>query len=283
ERRDGQSLLTFERVYRGKEEILSRPNKQDKKDPILLTQTHLEQVSANAPFRSILSFLSGISYRHIVPQLLRHPEEIRGAGALYGDPFGSSLLMNLYSRPKKKRDAMLKKIESALRLLVPQMKRLRYKNDTSQGINPHLEATFEHWRSDSEWQREIGFSDGTLRLIGLFWALLNEHSLLLLEEPELSLNASVIARLPSLFSQMNQKLLTQIIVSTHSFDLLQDKGIGGEEVLLFMPEQEGTSIKAASDETEIRALLESGLSVADAVLPLTSPPKLSSNRIGLFS
>ena len=96
---------------------------------------------------------------------------------------------------KVEEDDRLKKIEEALHIAVPQLKHLTDTKDES-GI-PHLEAIYEHWKEGSR-QREDQFSDGTLRLIGLLWALLDEDSLLLLEEPELSLNIGIINRLPAL-------------------------------------------------------------------------------------
>jgi hypothetical protein len=59
------------------------------------------------------------------------------------------------------------------------------------------------------------------------------------------------------------------MLSTHSADLLSDKGIGGEEVLLLSPGAEGTDVRVASSIREICDLLEGGLSIADAVLPRT--------------
>jgi len=55
------------------------------------------------------------------------------------------------------------------------------------------------------WQREDQFSDGTLRLIGLFWALLEGDSPLLLEEPELSLNSAIIRKLPALIFRLQRQ------------------------------------------------------------------------------
>jgi len=55
-------------------------------------------------------------------------------------------------------------------------------------------------------------------------------------------------------------------------DLLSDKGIGGEEVLLLNPDdQEGTKVDLASSIQEIKDLLEGGLSIADAALPRSVP------------
>jgi ABC-type nitrate/sulfonate/bicarbonate transport system ATPase subunit len=145
---------------------------------------------------------------------------------------------------------------------------------------PHLEAVYEHWRPGAGKQREDQFSDGTLRLIGLLWSLLESDSLLLLEEPELSLNSAIVSNLPSLIYRLQRPRKRQVILSTHSADLLSDKGIGGEEVLLMTPTPEGTQVKLASSNEQIKMLLEGGLSIADAALPLTAPPDIE--QMSLF-
>ena len=72
----------------------------------------------------------------------------------------------------------------------------------------------------------------------------------------------------------------QIILSTHSDDLLLDEGIGGEEVLILKPDKENTKVELASSIPEVRDLLEGGLSIADAVLPITAPPEVQ--QLSLF-
>lgn len=145
---------------------------------------------------------------------------------------------------------------------------------------PHLEAVYEHWRPNAGKQREDQFSDGTLRLIGLLWSLLETDSLLLLEEPELSLNSGIVSKLPSLIYRLQRPKKRQVILSTHSADLLSDKGIGGEEVLFMTPTPEGTQVEPASSIDEIQSLLEGGLSIADAALPYTIPPDIE--QLSLF-
>jgi predicted ATPase len=139
---------------------------------------------------------------------------------------------------------------------------------------PHLEATYEHWRPNAGKQREDQFSDGTLRLIGLFWSLLDGDAPLLLEEPELSLHAGIVSKLPEIFFKLQRQKKRQIFVSTHSGEMLSQKSIGGEEVLILRPDKEGTVVEVASSIREIRDLLNSGLSVADAILPYTSSSNL---------
>ncbi len=270
-------LLTYERVYRGEKLILDRPDEYDTADKLRLSQTHLEQISANAQFREIARYLDSVLYLHLVPQLVRHHDAFTGPG-IAGDPFGRNFLDRVARTPSKIRKARLKTIESALRIAVPQLKQL---TDVQDEVGfPHLEAVYEHWRPQGAKQREDQFSDGTLRLIGLLWSLLDGESLLLLEEPELSLNSGIVSGLPALIHRVQKQRKRQVILSTHSADLLSDRGIGGEEVLLLTPSVEGTKVEIASRIDEIKDLLAGGLSVADATLPRTTPPK--ANQLDLF-
>jgi predicted ATPase len=269
--------IAYERVWKQGKPILSRPDAEDQHDVLRKTQTHLEQISANSEFRDIAKFLESILYLHLIPQLLRHPEAFAGP-SLPGEPFGRSFLERVATTPEKTRKSRLKKIESALVGAVPQIKQLTDVKDEA-GI-PHLEAVYQHWRPKGAKQREDQFSDGTLRLIGLLWSLLDGESPLLLEEPELSLNSAIVRKLPGLIHRMQKQRKRQILLSTHSADLLADLGIAGEEVLLLTPEQEGTRIDLASSVREIRDLLEGGLSIADAALPRIAPPEVG--QLDLF-
>jgi predicted ATPase len=263
-----QPYLAYEKVTKANKLLLERPDPEDNKDPLRLTQTHLEQINANAEFRDLGRFFDSVSYLHLVPQLVRHPEAFSGQG-IPGDPYGRSFLERVARTPEGTRKARLRKIEAALRIAVPQLKELTDVKDET-GI-PHLEAVYKHWRPRGAKQREDQFSDGTLRLIGLLWSLIEGDSMLLLEEPELSLNSGIVRKLPALMYRIQRQKKRQILISTHSSDLLSDAGIGGEEVLLLTPSEEGTRVQLASSIAEIRDLLEGGLTVADAALPRTVP------------
>jgi len=272
-------IVKYERAYHGDKLVLDRPDTHDQSDKVLLTQTHLEQISANSKFRDIAKLLESIRYLHLVPQLLRKTE---GQGSTLDDPFGRGFLETIARTPEKARKARLRKIEAALKLAVPQMKDLTDTKDEA-GV-PHLEVLYEHWRPNAGRQREDQFSDGTIRLIGLFWSLLDGDSPLLLEEPELSLNSAIVKRLPSLFHRLQKQQngrSGQVFVTTHSWELLSDQGIGAEEVILLSPSPDGTSAQVSSERKEVRAMLDAGLSIADAALPFTAPPTLE--QLNLFA
>ena len=271
--------VSYEKVWKAGKLIVDRPNQEDEKDDLRLTQTYLEQINANSSFREISKFLDSTLYLHLVPQLIRYADAFSGS-SITDDPFGRDFLERITTTPEKTRNSRLGKIESALQIAVPQLKHLTYTKD-EMGI-PHLEAIYEHWRPDAGKQRETQFSDGTLRLIGILWSLLEGNSLLLLEEPELSLNSGIISKLPGIMYriQKSKKQKQQIILSTHSADLLSDQGIGGEEVLVMTPTDKGTKVDLASDIEDIKLLLENGLSIADVALPLTIPDKI--DKLSLF-
>jgi len=269
--------VSKEQVWRGDSKIVSRPSPEDVEDPSRLTQTYLQQVSANKEFRSVAEALAEIRYLHLVPQIVREPD--RSVGRIR-DPFGGDFLEQLARTPKRTLDSRLRKIKDALKIAVPQLEELDLYRDSATGV-PHLKGLYKHWRPNAGWQTEERFSDGTLRLLGLLWVFLDGTAPLLLEEPELSLHTEVIRHIPQVMARLGRKSGRQMIVSTHSAELLSDEGIAPEEVLLLFPSPEGTTIQAASDDAQVRALLEGGTTIAEAVLPRTAP--LNAEQLNFFA
>ena len=259
-------IVKFERVARNGLDILKRPDDKDKLDSERLKQTYIEQVYANQPFREVANFFSTVRYLHIVPQLVRDPDRSIGRRE---DPFGGNFLEHIAGTPDKTRNSRLKRIVNALRVAVPQLKELELWRDVRG--TPHLRGKHVHWRPQGAWQTEDQFSDGTLRLLGLLWATLDGYGPLLLEEPELSLHPEVIRFIPQMFARIQGRSGRQVLISTHSSDLLRDDGIGLDEALLLQPSGEGTTVQTAASFSEIKALLEGGMSLADAVIPRTRP------------
>ena len=263
-------LIRKECVRRDGSVLFSRPDDEDKADPERLTQTHLEQVNVNKPFRELADFFGGLKYLHIVPQLIREPDRSVGKR---NDPFGGDFLEQIAKTPNKTRNAWLSRIRDALRIAVPQLEDLELWRDPTRGT-PHLRSKYKHWRPYGAWQTEDQFSDGTLRLLGLLWATLDGSGPLLLEEPELSLHPEVVRYLPQMFARMQRRSGRQVIISTHSTDILRDEGIGIDEVLLLKPEEEGTAVRLAADIAEIKALREGSISLDEVVIPHTRPEQV---------
>lgn len=258
-----RTYLTHERVWRENELLLDRPDADDNEDPERLIQTALEQNAANAKFREIGRFLGNVTYLHLVPQLIRFGQAIQGR-IIEDDPFGQGFLERIASVHPSTRRSRLKKIEHTLKVAVPQFEKLEFIRDNTG--HPHLQARYSHWCEREQGQRENQFSDGVLRLIGLLWALLEGDSVVLLEEPELSLNIGIVSQLAPSISRLQRSGGSQVFVSTQSNVLLIEPGIDGREVLLLTPEKEGTTVKISSDIDHIRVLLDAGLTAGEVVL-----------------
>ncbi len=271
-------ILKEEKVWRGSDLILDRPDDEDRVDEERLRQTYLEQTIANREFRGIADFFASVHYYHLVPQLVRDPDRSIGRQA---DPYGGDFLEQIAGTQKHTQEARLRRIQAALRVAVPQLSELKLAKD-QRGV-PHLYGNYEHWRPRGAWQTEADFSDGTLRLMGLLWSLLEGSGPLLLEEPELSLHPEIVRYIPQMMLRVQRgrkRAARQVLLSTHSSDLLRDEGIAADEVLLLIPSQEGSDVRVGAHIPEVRQLLEAGLTVAEVVIPRTQP--VNAAQLALF-
>ena len=259
-------ILHKERVSQNGKIILERPNKRDLKDPELITQTHLEHVNTNEKFRSIAKFLNSISYLHLVPQFVRHPGRV---AIVDNDPFGTDLLLQMAKTKPRTREKQLRNINQALKIALPQLDNMELKQDDIGKWR--LQVGYEHWRSRPAFQDERDFSDGTLRLIGLLWALQGQKGPVLFEEPELSLHSEVVRWLPSLFHLVQKANEPQVILTTHSPNMLEDEGVNPREVVLLQPGTEGTNAVTTDTLDQVNEVINMGFPIGDSVIPLSKP------------
>ena len=248
----------------------SRPNKHDKVDRELLTETHLEQKATNRDFRVLVDEFASVTYLHLVPQLLKFGGEL-GSRQMEGDPFGQSFLERIAEVSDATRRSRLERIKKALRVAAPQFVDLKFERDIVNG-RPHLWVKYNHHRPKAGWQREDQMSDGTLRMIALFWLLQENKGLLLLEEPELSLDEDVVRALPSLIEGMTPpgRRQRQIVLTTHSSALQENPGIDGRYVVRVEAAHEGSRLVMPSEEDN-RMMKLDGFPPAQVLLPKVHP------------
>lgn len=265
-------IVVREIVTRNGRELLSRPDANDDRDPEQLTQTHLEQISANQGFRPIAEYFAKANYFHLVPQMIRYPQ----AGGASPRAFGSSMIADMNATPVRTRQAWFRRIERALQSAVPGFETLRLEVDKAG--QPHLIAGYRNWRRNPSEQNETDFSDGTLRLIGLLWTIISSPAnggVLLLEEPELSLNAAVVQKLASLLAMAQRGTSMQVILSTHSPELLDDEGIRPGEVLVLQVTSDATVANQLSEISEVEAQISADLPLSEVVAELINPGDLT--------
>jgi len=262
-------IILKEEAYASGSQLFSRPDSEDASDPERRTQTHLEQINMNRGFREIASFFEQVLYLHLVPQLLKFSDQL-SLRHLESDPFGQGFLEGIAGTLPRTRDFRLRTIEDVLLKVIPNLEQLRFIKDDTTG-RPHLEMLYNHWRPNAGWQREDQFSDGTLRLIAILWSLLSSNSMILLEEPELSLHKNVVEQIPDLIyktRQYRKKSGGQILISTHSDAMLSSKSIDGD-FLILTPGVAGEATSIGAPSKADKTAMQAGLSPADVLLPKT--------------
>jgi len=255
-----------EEIRKGGEVISSQRRSKSTPDPIRYSQSLIQQAANQTQFRELVEFFTSIRYLHVVPQIVRDP---RRALERSEDPYGGDLLRRINEATPRTREARLRRVADALKIAVPQFVDLKLDHD-KEG-RPHLKAGFKHWRPRPTYQTEEVFSDGTLRLIGFLWSLGEKDGPLLLEEPELSLHPDVVRQLPAMIARMQRVSGRQVCMTTHSDALVGADGVGLQEVHRLIPSENGTTIETARNNKQIRTLVESGLSVGEAAMPLARP------------
>jgi predicted ATPase len=260
--------------WRG-EDVVDRPDEHDTADAGRLTQTALEQGSLHKELGEFAAFLRSVRYFHPAAPLLRDPDRPPGACL---DPFGAGFLSRMVATPEKSRQSRLRFVLEVLGDAVPQIRQLEAHRDAHG--RPHLRALHKHWRPHGAWQNEAQLSDGTLRLVALLWAALESGGPLLMEEPEISLHPQIVRMVPAMLARLRPRTGRQMILTTHSLDLLRGEGVCSGEILLLNPLEEGSVVRAALDLKEAAELLDSGALAAEpAATERNSPPDL---QLGLF-
>jgi len=250
--------------------LLERSGQNSDEDQETRKFTHLEQVTVNKKFRPIYECLQKINYLNIIPQLVREADSyILSVGK--EDFYGRNLLDRVTKLNESTRKAYIKYIREILEIAVPQLTDFDITKDDSG--KTHFQVRCQHWRPKGAWQQEDQFSDGTLRIIGFLWAMLDGTGILLLEEPELYLHSSIVKQIAEFISIMQNKKdkVRQVFLTSHGYDLLDNQSIGLDEVFIISTAGEASEIKRASEMPNIVRSVESGISLAEACIGETTP------------
>jgi len=279
--------IISEKVFSQKENrwLLERPEKTEGEDEETLKFTFLEHALQNKSFRDIYNAFQQIEYLNVVPQLVRESVTYQ-LSKEKEDFYGRNFLERIAKKSEKDKKGFFNQINEVLKLAVPQFKDLEFEKDNN-GI-PHLRAKYLHWRFNGAYQTEEQFSDGTIRLIGFLWAVLDSNNTILLEEPEINLHIAIIKQLPEFISNIlnrTGKNNMQVIITTHSYDLLDHLGINLEEVLLLenSAEKNATNVICVKNIEEVKQKLEAGFTIAEAIITPSSLKEIEKlNQIKLF-
>jgi len=207
-----------------------------------MTPDRLALVSASGMtvFRPVFDALSGMGFYNLNPKLMRDPQKPQDGRML--KPLGENIT-SVIGYLERVAPENLRLIESYLQTVVPMMHGLERKQ-----IGPleTLEFRQEVAGAQAPWRFPAqNMSDGTLRALGVLTALFQgnkDHapSLIGIEEPETALHPAASAALREALTKASET--TQVIVTSHSPELLDDRNIQPEHILAVISEGGDTRI-----------------------------------------
>lgn len=230
-----------------------------KKEDRLQTLIHNQYLTN----KTMKSFFENIFYFHLNPLSVRkRTADDRNKPEL--DPSGSNFIEILYKTKKTMREKFLDKSTKALKTFIPNLECIKFGQDEN-GIY-HLFLEMKGSRNSEMKQDEILMSDGTLRLLGLLWSIYeksSKSSILLIEEPELSLHTEIINHLPRLLHEIQRTQKVQVFITTHSQEMLREP-ITSENVFGIYFKDKGSQIQSIRDWKEFQVLEESGFTLSES-------------------
>lgn len=193
-------------------------------------------IGGDARFQPLVHALQQISVYAIFPDTLREPQKYSPVKPM--DSHGSNWASILKDQPQ---DTWKPELVSALQKLTGDIEDIK----VSQAAN-YLVIQLCRTSPDRtpKWLDAAQESDGTLRVAGIVTALLQEPPVPVIgiEEPELTVHPDA---LPLLFDFLQQaSLRSQVLVTTHSPDLLDQ--IDPDDVRVVQRDQEGTTVAPMS-------------------------------------
>ena len=192
--------------------------------PVASDRFYLQNMSAYDAFRPLYDALRKMEIYNFVPQHIPLPDRTNSNSLLMSDG------RNIAQVVSELTDSTKNRIQEYLQLVVPDICDFRFRKAGLEG--KYLE--FQH--KAGKFPHE-SMSDGTLRALCVLTALLHErkkdknnHPMLIgIEEPETGLHASATGVF--LGAMMEAADMRQVIVATHSAEMLDDKEIEIEQIL----------------------------------------------------
>ena len=222
-----------------------------------------EEVSVEREAKRVKEGASGISkmlagIRYIHP----NPKKMLERADRYEPDHGTGFFQHAGRFSDRKLDFVIKRIRPIMAAAVPEVPNLSY-----QRMGLGTEVVFY---SDTPVRGASGvysheqFSEGTLRLLGMLFDLATlpgATSIVLIEEPETFLQASVVRSLPSLLAEVAMNRNVQMVISTHSPELIDSELVLPSQVLMLRSENGETTgeLLSQSNDPRIKAVVSAGL------------------------
>ncbi|MDQ2962937.1 MAG: ATP-binding protein [Pseudomonadota bacterium] len=209
-------------------------------DPASLS---LPLVGGEAKFAPVLRTLAAMRVYAIEPGKVREMQEPDSGTSLKSDGGNVTSVLREIERQS---DGDFQRISDILATIVPNAKRVQVKKH---GKNLSLEFTQE-WGEKKRLKFEgFSMSDGTLRAIGLLAAVFQRPapSLIAIEEPEATIHPGALESVLDLLRHASRHM--QVIITTHSPELLDAKWITDRHLRIVEWTEGATRVAPVSDAT----------------------------------
>jgi predicted ATPase len=208
-------------------------------------------VGGDARFAPVLRCLGGMRVYAIEPAKLREMQDPDSGTSLRADGSNATSVLQEIERHAKDEAGRIGKI---LASIVPNTTRVR---TIKHGKKLSLGFTQE-WGKNKRLNFEaFNMSDGTLRALGLLTAVYQRPSpsLIVIEEPEASIHPGALEAILDVIRHASRKM--QVVVTTHSPEVLDAKWIRENNIRIVSWQDGATRVTAVSDAS--RAALQQHL------------------------
>jgi len=209
----------------------------------------LPLVGGEATFAPALRTLAAMRVYSIEPSKLREMQEPDSGASLKPDGGNVTSVLKEIERQSK---GDFRRISDILATIVPNTKRVAV---MKHGKNLSLQFTQE-WGEKKRLNFDgFSMSDGTLRAIGLLTAVFQRPvpSLIAVEEPEATIHPGALESVLDLLRHASRQM--QVVITTHSPDLLDGKWISDRNLRIVEWTEGATRVAPVSDSTR-KALQE---------------------------
>jgi hypothetical protein len=206
--------------------------------------------------------LAGIRYIH------PNPKKMLERADRYDPDHGTGFFQHAGRFSDQQLNAALDRIRPIMAAAVPEVPNLSYLrmglgtevvfyNDTP---DPGARGVYSHEQ----------FSEGTLRLLGMLFDLATlplTTSIVLIEEPETFLQASIVRSMSSFLAEVAMNHDVQMVISTHSPELIDSEVVLPNEVLVLRSQNGETTgeLLSQSSEPRIQAVLSADLPKSEGI------------------
>jgi predicted ATPase len=201
----------------------------------------LPLVGGDARLAPVLKALAAMRVYSIEPAKLREMQDPDSGLSLRPDGANATSVLQEIERQAP---ADAERIGKILATIVPNTRRV---GTIKHGKNLSLEFTQE-WGDSKRLKFEaFSMSDGTLRAVGLLSAVYQRAtpSLIAIEEPEASMHPGALGAVLDLIQHAASRM--QVVITTHSPEVLDAKWIGDEHLRLISWEEGATLVGPPSD------------------------------------